>query len=210
VHNVAAPDVAGRRTRAGRLKMLLVLAICAAPVVASYLAYFVFRPEARTNYGALIQPTRPLPALALARLDGSPLVAASLKGQWLLVAVGPSACDAACEKRLYLQRQLREMLGRDRDRLDKLWLLTGDGAPAPALRAALEGAPAMAIVRAERDAVARWLVPEPGHALEDHLYVVDPLGEWMMRLPADADPAKAKRDLERLLRASAGWDRPGR
>ena len=53
-------------------------------------------------------------------------------------------------------------------------------------------------------------VPAPGQALEDHLYIVDPLGEWMMRAPADADPNKLKRDIDRLLRASASWDKAGR
>jgi hypothetical protein len=210
VHNVGAPEVAERRTRIGRLKMLAVLAVCAAPVIASYLTYFVVRPEGRTNYGTLIQPTRALPALTLTTLDGVALPAASLKGQWLLVAVGPSACDAACEKRLYLQRQLREMLGRDRDRLDKVWLLTDGGAPAEALRTALLSPPATTIARVDRAAVAAWLQPEAGHALEDHLYIVDPLGEWMMRMPADADPNRVKRDLDKLMRGSAGWDRAGR
>ena len=55
-----------------------------------------------------------------------------------------------------------------------------------------------------------WLEPAPGHALEDHLYIVDPLGDWMMRVPADPDPARLKRDIDKLLRASAGWDQPGR
>ena len=58
--------------------------------------------------------------------------------------------------------------------------------------------------------MARWLAPAEGQALEDHLYLVDPMGEWMMRLPPQPEPAKVKRDLERLLRASAGWDTPGR
>ena len=58
--------------------------------------------------------------------------------------------------------------------------------------------------------LAAWLQPDAGHALEEHLYVVDPMGEWMMRVPAQPDPAKVKRDLERLLRVSAGWDRAGR
>jgi hypothetical protein len=190
--------------------MLLVLAICAAPVVASYLTYFVIRPAARTNYGSLIVPTRALPDLGLRRLDGQPLPSAALKGQWLLVVVGPSACDAACDRRLFMQRQLREMLGRDRDRVDKVWLVTDDGQPPASLRAAAEAAPAVQILHADRDAVAHWLAPAAGHAIEDHLYVVDPMGEWMMRMPADPDPARVKRDLERLLRASAGWDRPGR
>ena len=209
VHNVAAPDLGTRRTRAGRLKMLLVLAICAAPVVASYFTYFVIRPQGRTNYGTLIEPTRALPALHLRTPEGRPVDAASLKGQWLIVVVGAADCDAACDRRLFMQRQLREMLGKDRDRVDKLWLVTG-GAPKPALRAAAEAVPGMIVLEAERDELARWLVPEAGHALEDHLYIVDPMGEWMMRMPAAPDPARVKRDLERLLRASAGWDQAGR
>jgi hypothetical protein len=136
--------------------------------------------------------------------------AASLRGQWLLVAVGPSTCDADCDKRLFMQRQLREMLGREADRLDKLWLVTDGQLPAPDLRAAAEAAPAMRILQADGAAVARWLTAEQGHRLEEHLYIVDPMGEWMMRVPAQPDPAKVKRDLDKLMRASAGWDKPGR
>ena len=59
-------------------------------------------------------------------------------------------------------------------------------------------------------ALASWLQPAIGQRLEDHLYVVDPIGNWMMRFPADADPKKVKGDLDRLLRASAFWDQAGR
>lgn len=210
VHSLPAPGVVDQRTRSGRLKMLLVLLVCAAPVIASYLTYFVIRPGGRTNYGELIQPTRALPELGLKTLDGAAVASPSLKGQWLLVVVGPAACGDACEKRLFMQRQLREMLGRDRDRLDKLWLVTDGQRPAASLVAAAAAAPAMQILQADGAAVAKWLAPAAGHALEDHLYIVDPMGEWMMRMPADADPQKVKRDLERLMRASAGWDQPGR
>jgi hypothetical protein len=198
------------RTRRGRLKMLLVLAACAAPVIASYLTYYVVRPEGRSNYSDLILPTRSIPALALQNLDGAPVAASSLRGQWLLIAVGPAACGEACEKRLFMQRQLREMLGRERDRLDKIWLVT-DAAPLAApLASSLAAAPATLVLRAERDALARWLQAAPGQQLEDHLYIVDPLGEWMMRVPAVAEPRRVKRDLDRLLRASGFWDVPGR
>jgi hypothetical protein len=207
-----APDLGadGRRTRSGRLKMLLVLAVCAAPVVASYFSYFVLRPQGRTNYGALIEPTRSLPALPLRTLDGQAVDAASLKGQWLLLALGPGACDAACEKRLYTQRQLREMLGRERDRVDKLWLVTDDAEVPAGLRDALKADPSLQVLRVPRASLAAWLQPESGHALEDHLYLVDPMGEWMMRMPAEPEPSRVKRDLERLLRASSSWDLAGR
>jgi hypothetical protein len=109
-----------------------------------------------------------------------------------------------------MQRQLREMVGRERDRIDKIWLVT-DGADVPtALRSAVDADPTLQVLRVPRDALAAWLQPEAGRALEDHLYLVDPMGEWMMRVPADPDPARVKRDLERLLRASSSWDLPGR
>jgi hypothetical protein len=216
VHGVSGPDLADpqvaarQRTAAGRLRMLLVLLVCAAPVVASYLTYFVIRPQGRSNYGTLILPTRSLPDLALRRLDGSSVPARSLRGQWLLLVVGPSACDAACDKRLFMQRQLREMLGRDRDRVDKVWFITDDGAIAPGLRAAIDAGVPVTALRADRQQIARWLTPDEAHGLDEHLYIVDPMGEWMMRMPADPDPVRVKRDLDRLLRASASWDTPGR
>lgn len=212
VHSVPAPDLVAdrRRTARGRLKMLLVLLVCASPVIASYFTYFVVRPEGRSNYGELVSPPRPLPALLLRTLDGQSVAASSLRGQWLLVAVGPGACDQACEERLFMQRQLREMLGRERDRLDKVWLVTDDAAVAPALRQALEASPAMTVLRADRSALAGWLFPAPGQALENHLYLVDPMGQWMLRVPVQPEPKRVQRDLERVLRASSSWDRAGR
>ncbi len=201
-----------KRRRLGRWKMLLVLLMCAAPVIASYFTYFVIRPEGRTNYSSLILPTRTMPALALAlrTLDGVPVTAASLRGQWLLVVVGPSSCEEACQKRLFTQRQLREMLGRERDRLDKVWLVTDAAEVAAPLRAAMQAGEPTTLLRVDAAALAQWLQPEAGRELQDHMYVVDPMGEWMMRVPAQAEPARVKRDLDKLLRASSFWDTPGR
>jgi cytochrome oxidase Cu insertion factor (SCO1/SenC/PrrC family) len=216
VHSVAPPQLGGdavadeSRTKNGRLKMLLVLAVCAAPVIASYFTYFVIRPQTRSNYGDLIVPTRSTPELALTTLDGKPVAVKTLRGQWLLVSVGPSSCDANCDKRLFMQRQFREMMGRERDRIDKIWFITDSTPLKPELRKAVEAAPAVTALRADPEVLAKWLVPAPGHALEEHLYLIDPMGEFMMRLPVQPDPGKTKRDLERLLRASASWDTPGR
>jgi hypothetical protein len=156
-------------------------------------------------------PTKTLPAsLPLVTLDGVPAMPASLKGQWLLVVVIDSACDPACEQRLFMQRQLREMLGRDRDRLDKLVLVTDEGPLRPELRLALEAAVPATVLRVPEASLAAGLAPASGQPLQAHLYVVDPLGEWMMRMPPEAEPQRAMRDLIKLLRASAGWDKAGR
>lgn len=194
-------------TRAGRWKMLLVLLVCAAPVVASYLTYYLIRPEGRRNYGELIEPQRPMPALRGVNNAGQVQVLTDLKNQWLFISVADSACDPQCEKHLYLQHQLREGLGREKDRLDWVWLRTG----APELSEVLKSATETAVVlHLDESDIAGWLEPAPGQRLSDHLYVVDPLGNWMMRFPAEAEPAKVRRDLDRLLRASSFWDRAGR
>ena len=127
------------RTRGGRVYMLLVLLACAAPVLLSYLTYYVIRPEGRVHHGELIEPQRMLPAASAKDLQGKELPLAQLKGQWLL--------------------------------------------------------------------------PATGRAVEEHLYLIDPMGNWMMRFnyPEDAKTVvDMKRDIERLLRASSSWDKPGR
>ena len=211
VHSLPAADqAAAQRTRMGRIKMLLVWAVCAAPVVASYFTYYVLRPQARTNHGELILPTRAVPvdgSLAFTDLQGRSVAPAALKGQWLLVTVAGGACDAACEKHLYMQRQLREVLGRDKDRVDRVWLVTDQAAVRPELLPALQQA---WVLRAAPEALARWLSPEAGKPLSAHIYLADPRGDWMMRFPAQADPARMKKDLVRLMKANESWDEAGR
>ena len=210
VHAMPQPGQAMASRRRGRWTMMAVLLACAAPVVASYLTYYVIRPETRRVYGELIDPQRPLPSTQALRLDGQSLPLSSLKGQWLLVSVCGGACDATCAEHLYLQRQLREGLGKDKDRMDWVWLVADDAAVPDTLQAALKGATVLRVPPAD---LASWLTPASGQVLAQHLYVVDPIGNWMMRFPAGLDrstASRAKRDLERLLRASAFWDQAGR
>jgi hypothetical protein len=197
-------------TKAGRWKMLAVLLVCASPVVASYFTYYVVRPEGRRNFGELIDPQRPLPALATQTLDGKSGKLTYLKDQWLLISVASGTCDSRCEKNLYFQRQLRESLGKEKDRMDWVWLVNDEAPLAAALQPALASA---TVLRVAPAALAQWLQPAAGQRLQDHIYVVDPLGNWMMRFPANMDAAaaaSAKRDLERLMRASSSWDKEGR
>lgn len=209
VHSLPRADVSdtAAMTRSGRWKMLLLLLACAAPVIASYFTYYVIRPEGRRNYGELIDPQLPLPAFTGVDANGRAVPLTQLKDQWLFISVADSACDDACQKHLYVQHQLREGLGKDKDRLDWVWLRTG----APELAEPLKKATASAtVLHVDEKLLATWLTPAAGQRLQDHLYVVDPIGNWMMRFPAQADPKQIKRDLDRLLRASAFWDKGGR
>jgi hypothetical protein len=224
----------------------LIVAVCIAPVVLSYLFYYGVRPDERTNYGDLIQPQRDLTALPvrplvrpesesgfldlLRRVDPSEPRATldsleDFRGRWLIVRVGPSACGEDCQKALWVMRQVRLTTGRDRDRVERLWLVTDDRAPDAdalsdyegtwvlgvsdeALRTAWLQQPKLSTASGQATAQTPSQPPSSVDTAMDPLspetsfWLVDPLGNLMMRFPQDPDPAKMKKDLIRLLKAS--------
>jgi hypothetical protein len=162
-----------------RNRLLWVALICAAPIVLGTAAYwFGWSPGGASNYGELLPP-RPVAGFE------------PLRGKWVLVAFDAAACDAYCEKKLYFMRQVRRAQGKDMDRVARLWSITDGGKPRAELLAAIEG------TRIEGREPAAF----PGNAL-DHIYLVDPMGNLMMRFPRDPDPSKMIKDLQRLLKYS--------
>ncbi|WP_020202637.1 MULTISPECIES: SCO family protein [Cupriavidus] len=192
------------RTRRGRIQMLLLLLVCASPVIASYLTYYVFRPAGgTTNYGALIEPQRPMPAVQVANERAEPVPLDSFKGKWLLISADGAACGEACARKLFTIRQLRAGQGQDRERIVPVWLVSDDGPIDARLSAAYnEPYAGVRFLRAPRDALQKWLPPDAGARIEDTLYLVDPLGNLMMRFPKDPDPQKMSSDLKKLLKYS--------
>lgn len=181
--------------------MFAVLAVCAAPIVASYFTYYVIKPESRTNYGALIDPRAyPVPALGATTLDGKPISLDAYKGKWVMLQVDNADCNEYCQKKLYEMRQLRLTQGRERDRIERVWLITGDQPLETMLMREYDGTH---MLRVKPDAVSAWLPVETGMSAADHIYIIDPLGNLIMRFPKDADPNKMKKDISKLLRASS-------
>lgn len=208
------PNAAGvaQPTRGTRLKLLAILLVCSLPVLVSYIGFFVVKPTGKAAYGELMVPAQAMPALAVQQMDGKAAELGALKGQWLLITLHGGACDATCQRHLFLQRQLREMLSKEKERVDAVWLID-DAAQPDATHLQWMQQSGAAVLRGDAAALRAWLAPGTGKTAEDYMYVVDPLGNAMMRLAMPFDPAqaaKAKRDLDRLLQASASWDKAGR
>jgi len=186
-----------------------VVAVCVAPVVASYFAYYVLPPDRRTNFGALIEPQRPVPSLNLRTVDGRPFQLKSLAGKWILLTVDHGECDQSCADKLFVMRQQRLMTGKDRDRIERVWLID-DSAPLSTL--VIREHEGAHFLRADAAELRAWLPAGDGAGrIENYIYVVDPFGNLMLRWPGQGEPGSIKRDLARLLRASSQWiyvDRP--
>ena len=178
----------------GRRSLIILAIICVAPLVASYLLYYGWRPEGSKNYGELIAPT-PVAELASAAAADPQVVA--LKGKWVMVVVDPGGCPEPCRARLWLVRQLRLTQGKEMDRVARAWVVTDDVTPDPALLAEHEG---MVVLKPAQ--VPGLMSLLEARAAQDHVFLVDPLGNLMMRFPKDPDPNRMKKDLLHLLKVS--------
>ena len=195
-------------TAKGRWKLLLIIAVCAAPMIASYLSYYVIKPTGRTNYGTILDPRQyPMPELHARLLGdetpavtGKPTGLTAYQGKWIMLTVDSGACADACQKKLIDIRQIRLTQGKEMDRIERVWLLTDDQPVATTLLREHDG---LHVMHADVKALQGWLPVTGESQVSDHIYIIDPLGNLMMRFPKDADPNRIKKDLGKLLRASA-------
>jgi hypothetical protein len=178
-----------------RAKMLLVMACFLAPIVASVTAYVFFRPEPTANYGELLLPPESLTAHPLLAEDGTTFGFERLRDRWVLLASDIPECGGECAAKLHSMRQVRLALGRDASRVARVVVLDGPGE----LRGnALDAREDLQVVRPP---AGTRLPPGPSRD-PDHIYLVDPRGNVMMRWPARPDFRRMLKDLQTLLRAS--------
>ena len=195
------------KTRRRRhLPLYLLIAITTLPIAAAYIAYYIAPPSGRTNYGTLIEPQRPTPALPMTKLDGTVFDLRELRGKWVFVMVDGGDCDKRCADKLLMMRQQRTMTGKDRNQIERVWLIPDQVPLSIMLMREYEGTH---FIRAPQQPLKEFLsLPEAAEArLQDHIWVIDPRGNLMLRWPKNADPNGVKRDVARLLSVAAGWVR---
>lgn len=179
-----------------RSKFLLLLGVFALPVVAAYLAYFGWRPAGHSNYGELLKAA-PLHQTTGATLDGASFNLEALRGKWVMVKIGASNCDEDCVRQLYLMRQIRITQGKEQSRIERLWVLSDRGTPDASLLQAHAG------LRVWRPADADFAAQFKGSPdRKAHIYLVDPLGNLILRFPVEPDAKRMMKDLKLLLKAS--------
>ena len=184
-----------------KAKLYLIIAICAAPLLFSYLSYYVIKPEGRTNYGTLLDPRQyPMPTLHAVLQGGSAQELNAYHGKWIMLQVSSSDCALACQNGLFAMRQLRLMQGKEMDRIERVLLVPDDGPMETMLLREYDG---LHILRVDPKALQAWLPADADTGIEDRLYLIDPLGNLMMRYQRNADPANVKKDLVKLLTASS-------
>jgi cytochrome oxidase Cu insertion factor (SCO1/SenC/PrrC family) len=183
--------------RARNLRMLAVLAgLFLLPVGIAFWMYYGtdWRPARRVNHGELISPARPLPAV---HLQAAP--AELFHEKWSLVYIGNGRCDEACRKSLYVMRQTRLSLNNEMRRVERVFLVTSDCCAQDFLS---REHPGLLVLNATENSANALLELFPAGDREQSLFIVDPLGNLMMRFDVRQDPKGLHQDLKKLLSLS--------
>lgn len=192
-----------RRRRRGRLTLILLILVFALPLAIATWLYHnpqVWTPTTFTNHGELMNPPRPVEPVSLVEVSGQPFGVQQLRGYWTLLHVGNSACDPACEEALIKTRQLRLALGHDIDRVQRVYLSTeapGFAMPAPLL----DEHPGLRLVTGDGQGLAA-VMEVLGEDAVGHVFLLDPLGNLVLRYGPGVAATGMFRDVKRLLRNS--------
>lgn len=187
------PNVA---QRSFRINLVLIFAVFAIPLIAAYLSYYVWPPQGRLNYGELIDP-KTMPNVALHSADGKEFSLSTLRGKWIMLSVDSADCDEACDQKLFLMRQTRISMTKEMNRIERVLLLRGN---AKATAELSKKYPGMYILSGTNGSLLNAFPGAPNAA--DHIYLVDPVGQVMMRYVKNPDATGIRRDLTRLLSVS--------
>jgi cytochrome oxidase Cu insertion factor (SCO1/SenC/PrrC family) len=194
-----------------RRTIVMVFLTCALPIVAAFYLYFFDKPETTNNYGTILSPQVDVSKTVFKNINGEDFTMSQLDGKWVLIQAIKSNCNEVCQNAMFYQRQARKTKGKDMFRIERVAFVTDDG---PLDTLLLRQFPDVHFVRASASDLQSWLPLSQGlvgtkgsaevGALEDHIFMADPLGHVMMRFPRNdtLDFQKFRKDVSRLLWAS--------
>ncbi len=188
--------VAASRKPSGRWQLAVIAAVFFGPLLFAGWLYYkgeLIQPQGRTNHGALLEPIVNL----VDEVPESPLHAVRERN-WVLLYSNANECDSGCEQALYTVRQSRLMLGREMERLTRVFL-HGDSAPDTVFLDSEH----TGLVTIQDEVLAAFLDnKKPGELREGGYYLVDPRGNLVMYFEPGLEPGDMVEDIKRLLKLS--------
>ncbi len=191
----------------GRLMLVLLAAFFLLPMVAALALYVTgWRSAGTNNYGDLVQPARTITDAPLHTLHGDGTRFIGLRGKWNLIYFGPAACARPCRANLRKMRQITLAQGQEARRVRRVFVVT-PGAALDGLHRLRREYPDMQVIVGPPENIgqlARQFAVPAGTPLDglNRVYLVDPLGNFVLSYPADANPDGMRKDLAHLLKVS--------
>jgi len=183
-----------------RLKLVFIAALFALPVMTAWLVFsnpqWLEGGETK-NYGELISPAIPSQITDFIANTGE-VNLDQLKGRWVLLHLDLDGhCNEACEKSVYMLRQLHTLLNKDSDRLERVYF---DKSTA-GVNDFLSSDKKLTVLPWNDTGISK--LTSDVQALSDgDMLLLDPFGNILMKYHQDADPYGIQKDLKLLFKAS--------
>ena len=178
---------------------LLVLSF-AAPVALAYYVFFFVDIKSFSNHGEILDPIVHITDFELKDADGKLIPEKDLAFKWRMISFVGRDCDEACVKRLHDTRQIYLSLGKDRHRVLQMFIHLDP--PGDSLQALID-AEHPQVIHAYGDEPTIAAVIGKNASLRNNItYIMDPMGNVMMRFTQYQPNRDFLTDLRKLLKAS--------
>jgi cytochrome oxidase Cu insertion factor (SCO1/SenC/PrrC family) len=190
-----------------RLTVILMVLLFVVPVGAAIVLHSIdggWKPGRSVNFGELVTPVRALDNLRLETTDSKVFTEKDLQGVWTLFYIDSADCNEQCQENLYEIRQSRLGMGGEKERIQRVMLLT-DTTKLDTMKPLLDEHYGMKVVTASNlPAVLKnfEFEKEVPASSAQRVYLIDPHGNLMMRYKAEQGPRDLVKDLGRLLKYS--------
>jgi len=187
--------------RKGRLMLLCMLIFFITPIIAVIAMYKMdWRPKGE-SIGELVVPAKLLTMnYALMSSDGSVVQPDLWKDKWSMVYIAGN-CEATCKDKLHNIRQLHVSLYKEIPRMQRVLITTSQD-----VKQLKQDYPDMLVLNQPATEITalsdQFNVNNESSMTADRIYLVDPLGHFMMSYAPATDLALIRKDITRLMRYS--------
>jgi len=192
-----------------RMTLILMVLVFVVPVGMAIVLHSIgdgFKTASTTNWGSLITPVRPITDFSTTTIDNKKFDREMLNGKWTLFYIDSADCNKSCFNNLYTIRQSRLGMGGEKDRVQRVMLLTDKGNKQQ-IDEIVKEHPGMHIIQLEKKVLNEMqknfeIEGLAAASKAQRIYFIDPLGNLMMYYESDISPRGVVKDLERLLKYS--------
>lgn len=193
--------------KSDKIQLILIFAI---PVVGLLLmtAYYFYitgnhiRTETH-NYGVLLTPPKQIEELAI-RNQGVDYSVIPGGDKWTFLVIGSAHCDASCQQKLYLSRQIKEALGKYSARINTIYLSVDGGVDTATASLFANDYAGHELLVTDADKARAWFAKNEPEVdmLSPSFYVIDPRGWVMMYYREHNTYKEVIKDMKFLLKNS--------